>query len=367
MLSPIAWRTPPRHYGPWETVVHNLTEGLVARGHEVTLFATGDSITSARLRWICARPYEEDQSIDGRVWTALHSAFCFEHADEFDIIHNHFDWMPLTYSRLVATPVITTIHGFSSPKLIPAYAAYNGHVAYVAISHADRHPALDYVATVYNGIALSQFTFNPRGGDYLVFIGRLDREKGPDLAIRVAQATGRRLVIAGIVTDREFFDRELQPHIDGERIRFIGSVGPQARDELLGNALASLHLVTRPERFGLTIVEALACGTPVIGTGLGSVAELLNAAVGAVVGTVEEAAEAVDRVGRLRRADCRRHVEDHFTVDRMVEGYLRAYRAVLAGRERNATASRQVPADPRSRVSQPLGDTREESKQVESA
>lgn len=326
-------------------MVSNLTEGLVRRGHDVTLFATGDSITAARLRWVCARPYEEDDSIDGRVWTAMHVARCMQRAAEFDLIHNHFDWLPLTYSRLIDTPMVTTIHGFSSPQLLPAYRRYNGHVAYVAISAADRHPDLDYVATVYNGIDLREFTFNPRGGEDLVFIGRLDREKGPDLAIQVAQATGRRLVLAGLITDRAFFESALQPHIDGDRVRYLGVLGPQARDELLGRAYASLHLVPRPERFGLTIVEAMACGTPVIGMGLGSVPELVTPAVGAVVHSVEEAVDAVERVGRLRRQDCRRHVEAHFSVDRMVDGYLRVYENILARRASRPGARRQ-PVEP---------------------
>jgi len=227
ILGPIAWRTPPRHYGGWETVVSNLTEGLVARGYDVTLFATGDSITRAKLAWVCPRPYEEDKSLDPKVWECLHIAHCFERAHEFDLIHNHFDFLPLTYTRLVDTPVVTTIHGFSSPKILPVYQAYNDRVAYVSISDADRHPSLDYIATVYNGIDLKQFTFNPQAGETLVFLGRIHPEKGVHLAIQVARRTGRRLIIAGIIQDAEYFEREIAPHLDDEQIRFIGPVGPR--------------------------------------------------------------------------------------------------------------------------------------------
>ena len=329
ILGPIAWRTPPRHYGGWETVVSNLTEGLVERGYDVTLFATGDSITRAKLAWVCPRPYEEDKSLDPKVWECLHIAHCFERAHEFDLIHNHFDFLPLTYTRLVDTPVVTTIHGFSSPKILPVYQAYNDRVAYVSISNADRHPSLDYIATVYNGIDLKQFTFNPQAGETLVFLGRIHPEKGVHLAIEVARRTGRRLIIAGIIQDAEYFEREIAPRLDDEQIRFIGPVGPRERDELLRNAWATLHLVTRPERFGLTIVESLACGTPVIAMDLGSPREILTEDSGFLVHSVDEAVEAVRRVSEIDRRACRRRAED-FSVDRMVEDYIRVYDAVIS-------------------------------------
>ncbi len=330
ILGPIAWRTPPRHYGGWETVVSNLTEGLVARGYDVTLFATGDSITRAKLAWVCPRPYEEDKSLDPKVWSALHIAHCFERAHEFDLIHNHFDFLPLTYTRLVDTPVVTTIHGFSSPDILPVYQVYNDRVAYVSISDADRHPSLRYVATVYNGIDLNQFTFNPEGGETLVYLGRIHPEKGVHLAIEVARRTGHRLVIAGIVQDVDYFQHDIAPHLDGEQIRFVGPVGPRARDELLGNALATLHLVTRPERFGLSIVESLACGTPVIAMDLGSPREILTAGTGFLVKSVDEAVEAVRHVREVDRRACRRRARD-FSVERMVDGYVRVYEQVLNG------------------------------------
>mgnify|MGYP000562440887 FL=1 len=160
IISPIAWRTPPRHYGPWERVVSLLAEGLVKEGIDVTLYATGDSLTSAKLRSVCKAPYEEDKELDAKVWESLHISEIMEQADEFDIIHNNYDFSPLTYSSLIKTPVITTIHGFSSPKILPVYKKYNKKTHYVSISNADRHEDLDYIRTVYHGIDIEKFTLN---------------------------------------------------------------------------------------------------------------------------------------------------------------------------------------------------------------
>ena len=178
MLAPIAWRTPPRHYGPWERVVSLLTEGLVARGVDVTLFATADSETSGRIHAIVPRPYEEDKSLIPKVWESLHISEVFERAEDFDLIHNHFDFLPLTYSSLVKRPVLTTIHGFSSEKILPVYKKYDEKSYYVAISDSDRSPELTYSATIYHGIDLEAFTFNPLGGEYLLFFGRIHPDKG---------------------------------------------------------------------------------------------------------------------------------------------------------------------------------------------
>lgn len=328
MLAPISWRVPPRNYGPWETVVSNLTEGLVAKGYDVTLFATGDSITSAKLHWICPRPYSQDASLDPKVWECLHISDVFEHADDFDLIHNHYDFLPLTYSRLVSTPVLTTIHGFSSPRILPAYHKY-GDGYYVSISDADRDPGLEYLATVYNGIRLEQFTFREKGGDYLLFLGRIHPDKGVHLAIEVAEKTDRQLIIAGIIQDEDYFESLVRPRLDGRRIKFIGPVGPRERDKLLGEAYASLHLVTIPERFGLTMVESMACGTPVIGMDLGSVREIIDEESGILVHSLEEAVSAVEEVARVDRQACRRRVEENFTAERMVEGYVRVYDSIM--------------------------------------
>jgi glycosyltransferase involved in cell wall biosynthesis len=333
MLAPIAWRVPPRHYGPWERVVSLLTEGLVERGVEVTLFATADSLTRARLVGICPRPYSEDPALDVKVWEALHIAEVFERAAEFDLIHNHFDFLPLTYSRLVSTPVLTTIHGFSSERILPVYRKYNRHVRYVAVSEADRRPELDYVATVYHGIALEEFSLKRERGDYLLFFGRIHPDKGAREAIEVARRSGLKLVIAGIVQDRGYFESEVLPFVDGERVSYVGSVGPESRDRVLGGALALLHLVNFEEPFGLSMIEAMACGTPVIARGRGAVPEVVeHGETGFIVSGVEEAVEALKLVERLDPRRIRDRVARRFSRERMVEDYLEVYRSVLASR-----------------------------------
>ena len=346
MLAPVSWRVPPRHYGPWERVVSLLTEGLVARGVAVTLFATKDSVTHAALAGPCPRPYSEDENLDPKVWECLHVSEVFERADEFDLIHNHFDFLPLSYSGLVDAPLLTTIHGFSSPRILPVFEKYDASTYYVSISDADRSPRLSYMATVHHGIVLDEFTFREDSDGYLLFFGRIHRDKGTAEAIEVAHRCDRRLVIAGIVQDREYFDREIAPHIDGDRVRYLGSVGPRARDGLLGGADALLHLIRFDEPFGLSMVEAMACGVPVIAIGRGSVPEIVvDGETGFIVSDLDAAAAAVERVCELDRKTARRHVEDRFSAASMVDGYLRAYDEVLR-RHRPARVA-QATAAPR--------------------
>ena len=329
MLAPIAWRVPPRHYGPWERVVSLLTEGLVAQGVEVTLFATADSETTAKLEAVCPRPYEEDPSLDAKVWECLHIAHVFEQAGRFDLIHNHFDFLPLSYSGFTQTPLLTTIHGFSSERILPVYKRYNTATHYVSISDADRHPELDYLATVHHGIDLREFTFRAQPDDYLLFFGRIHPDKGAAEAIEVAKRSGRSLVLAGIVQDKGYFEREVAPHLN-EQIRFVGSVGPNERDKLLGGAYALLHLINFDEPFGLSMVEAMACGTPIVATKRGSVPEVVMDEVsGFVVSNLDEAVEAVSRVAGLSREKVYTYVKDRFDVQHMVEEYLRVYRMLL--------------------------------------
>ena len=332
MLAPISWRTPPRHYGPWEWVTSLITEGLVSHGVDVTLFATGDSVTAAKLRWVCPRPYSEDRSLDPKVWECLHIAEVFEHADEFDLIHNHFDFLPLTYSGLVSTPVLTTIHGFSSPRILPVYRKYNQRTYYVSISNADRAPELDYIATVYHGIPIADYPFSAAHGDYLLFLGRIHSDKGTYEAIQVARRTGLPLIIAGIVQDEEYFRGMVAPHVDGKQVRYIGPVGPPEKYDLLMRARALLHLINFDEPFGLSVVEAMACGTPVIAIRRGSMPELIaDGVTGFLVPDWEAAAARVAEVEELARRDCRAWVEARFTQARMVERYLEVYEKILGG------------------------------------
>jgi len=330
MLSPIAWRTPPRHYGPWESVVSLLTEGLVSRGFDVTLFATADSETSGKLHAVCARGYEEDRSLLPKVWECLHISELFEQADDFDIIHNHFDFLPLTYAGLITTPLVATIHGFSSPGILPVYKKYNHKVFYVSISDADRSPDLDYIKTIHHGLDLKQFDFQPEPEDYLLFFGRIHHDKGAREALEIARACNKKLIMAGIIQDEAYYLQYVEPHLDEHRAVYVGSVGPIQRNLLLKKAYALLHPINFNEPFGLSVVESLACGTPVIAFDRGSMSELIeDGKSGFLVSTVEEAIAAVARIKGIDRADCRRRVEQHFTVDRMVEEYIQVYETIL--------------------------------------
>ena len=332
MLSPIAWRTPPRHYGPWENVTSLLTEGLVARGHDVTLFATADSQTGGRLHAVCPRGYEEDRSLIPKVWECLHISELFEHADAYDMIHNHFDFLPLTYIGLTTTPVVTTIHGFSSPGILPVYKKYNGKAFYVSISDADRSPDLDYIKTIHHGIDIEQFDFQPEPDDYLLFFGRIHHDKGAREALEIARACNKKLILAGIIQDQGYYDRYVAPHIDNDMVIYVGSVGPVQRNQLLGKAYALLHSINFNEPFGLSIIESMACGTPAIAFDRGSMPELIeNGKNGFLVNNVDEAIETVARIKEIDRATCRRHVERHFTVDRMIDEYIQVYEMILKG------------------------------------
>jgi glycosyltransferase involved in cell wall biosynthesis/mannose-6-phosphate isomerase-like protein (cupin superfamily) len=340
MLAPISWRVPPRHYGPWERVVSLLTEGLVERGIDVTLFATGDSVTRARLAAVCPRPYSEDPNIDAKVWECLHISALFERAGEFDLIHNHFDFLPLSYAGLVRTPVITTIHGFSSERILAVFQKYNEQAYYVAISEADRHAGINYVATIHHGIALEEFTLRRQPGDYLLFFGRIHPDKGVVEAIDLARRCDRPLVIAGIIQDKSYFESRIEPQIDGDQIRYLGSIGPEERDRVLGGAYALIHLINFDEPFGLSMIEAMACGTPVIACRRGSAPEvILDRQTGFIVDGPDQAVEAVRRVIELDREGIRRYIENNFSRDRMVDDYLRVYNEVLLKRTKIAERS----------------------------
>ncbi|MHA4741444.1 glycosyltransferase family 4 protein [Dyadobacter sp. MSC1_007] len=331
ILSSIAWRTPPRKYGPWEQVASHVAEGLHAKGIEVTLFATTDSVTNARLEATCKVPYAEDLNVDPKVAECLHISNLMEKADEFDIIHNHFDFLPLTYSRLVKTPVVTTIHGFSSPKILEVYKKYNAHTAYVSISNSDRNAGLDYIATVYNGIDSADFPFEANPLDYLLFFGRIHPDKGTSEAIEIARQTGRKLVIAGLIQDEAYFEQKIKPFIDDTAVVYYGNVGPQERKILLGNAFALLHPVSFDEPFGLSVAESMFSGTPVIAFNRGSMPELIqDSKTGFLVRTIEEAIQAVGRIGQLNRSDCRRWAEAMFSKDKMVESYIDVYKKILS-------------------------------------
>jgi glycosyltransferase involved in cell wall biosynthesis len=329
ILSPIAWRTPPLKYGAWETVASNITEGLVARGWDVTLFASRDSVTRARLHAVVDKGYEEDPAVDPKVAEYLHISEAFECAAEFDLIHSHCDFMALTYTRLVKTPVLTTVHGFSSAKIMPVYQKYRDGY-FVSVSDSDRTVGLNYLATVYNGIDLSLYPLQQPGGDDLIFLGRIHPDKGVHLAIEVARLSGLRLIIAGIIQDRAYFREWVEPHLDNQKILYIGPVDVSGKNELFARARALLHLNTIPERFGLVLVEANAAGVPVIAMNLGSCPEVINdGQTGFLVNNVAEAVRSLGRISEIDRHACRGRVRQYFSTETMVEGYERVYSTIF--------------------------------------
>ncbi|MGO8957113.1 MAG: glycosyltransferase family 4 protein [Streptosporangiaceae bacterium] len=328
MIAPIAWRTPPEHYGPWESIASLLTEGLVARGVDVTLFATLDSLTAAALDGVCPHGYAEDAQLDGRVWEALHVSHALARSGEFDLVHNHLDWLPLAFSEHVRAPMVTTIHGFSGAGILPAYR--RSRSAFVAISDSDRNAGLDYVATIHHGIDLQLLPFRADCGNQLVSFGRIHPDKGTADAIEIARRVGRRLVICGIVQDERYFADAVEPHVDGDEVVFMGSVGPQRRAKVLGDAAALLHPIHFDEPFGLSVVEAMACGTPVVAYQRGSMAELVDEGVtGYLAHDIESSVGAVRAAVRLDRADVHARAVARFGADRMVEDYLRTYSELL--------------------------------------
>jgi glycosyltransferase involved in cell wall biosynthesis len=331
ILSPIAWRTPPRNYGPWELVASTLTEGLVAKGFDVTLFATSDSITAGKLDAVCVAPYGEDPETDPKVWECLHISHVMEKAAEFDIIHNHFDFLPLSYSRLIKTPMITTIHGFSSERILPVYQKYNSNTSYISISDSDRHPSLDYLKTIYHGIDPQRFPFNPNKGGYLVYFGRIHPDKGTHAAIEIAQLSGYPLKIAGLIQDQDYFNREILPHIDDNRVSYLGNANPEQGRDILGNAKALLHPIFFEEPFGLSVVEAMMCGTPVIAFNRGSMPELVeDGLTGYLVDDVSEAVETIASLHKIDPINCHQRALEKFSIDQMVKAYIGAYEQVLS-------------------------------------
>lgn len=329
ILSPVAWRTPPRHYGPWEQVASNIAEGLIKLGVEVTLFATGDSITAGKLESVCEQGYEENRTQDAKVLECLHISNLMEKAGEFDIIHNNFDFLPLSYTGLIKTPVITTMHGFSSQRIIPVYKKYNSTGHYVSISNADRSPELDYIATVYNGLNTAEFKFTEDPDDYLVYFGRIHHDKGAAEAIQIAKKANKKLLIAGIIQDENYWKERVEPFLD-EQIQYVGHAGPDKRNELLGNANALLHPINFAEPFGMSVAEAMLCGTPVIAFNKGSMPELIkDAKTGFLVNTVDEAVSAVGRLDQIARKDCHDWAKSQFSAEKMAGDYFKLYQQIL--------------------------------------
>lgn len=301
------------------------------RGLDVTLFATGNSRFAGKLASVVPVGLNEDPALPAELFTALHIGELFARAGEFDLIHNHFDWKPMTYAlSSTAPPLVTTVHGFSSPLILAAYYACAQRSFFCSVSDSDRDPGLSYLATTYNGIDSARFPFSDRPGSYLVFLGRFHPEKGAHLAIEVAKRAGVKLKMAAIPQDEAYFRTQVLPQIDGDRVEFLGAVEHAERNELLSNALALVHMTTRPERFGLTMIESMACGTPVIGARMGSIPEVVaDGVTGFLCDDVAQAVAAVQCVASLDRRACRRRVEELFSLEKMVERYLCAYERAL--------------------------------------
>ena len=323
MLAPIAWRTPPRHYGPWEQFASLLTEGLVAAGHHVTLFATADSITTASLHATAPCGWSEDATIDAKVAECLHIASVFERAGDFDIIHNGFDFLPLTYSDLVTTPVVTTIHGFSSDRIIPVYERYDSATAYVSISDADRHPNLHYAATIHHGIDIDGFAIHPVPASICCSSVGSTPTRAPPTRSRSPADVAAGSTSPGSSRTRSTSATRSRRTSTASRCATSAPSMPPMRAEVLGGAHALLHLIDFDEPFGYSVVEAMACGTPVIANARGSMGELVEHGVtGFLVDDIDSAVAAVarraarpthDRPARRRPVHGRHH-------DRQVRG-----------------------------------------------
>ena len=344
MIAPVSWRTPPGGYGPWELATHTLTEALVARGRDVTLFAAAGSQTAGRLVETTPAALSEAPHLDAKVHEMLHVAAAFERAREFDILHSQADLVPLAFSRLVDVPLVTTIHGLGSPetqaRVLPIWRAYDDRVHYVAISNSDRHPALTYAATIHHGLDLADWPFADPGPDApLVFFGRMHPDKGPHAAIAIARAAGRPLVMAGIVHDEAYFRERVEPHIDGSHVRYLGNVKGAERADVLGAGAALLHPIAFDEPFGLSVIEAMACGTPVIAYRRGSMPELIRDRVnGYLVDDEAGAATAVGRLGEIDRRACRHDVGRRFSAARMAADHEALYRRILESRSQTRNA-----------------------------
>lgn len=329
ILSPVAWRTPPEHYGPWEQMASNLTEELLKLGVDVSLFATADSITSGSLKAVIKEGYETKKGQDAKVLECLHISNLMETAKDYDIIHNHFDFLPLSYSKLINTPIITTIHGFSSEQIIPVYEKYNANTYYVSISNSDRHKNLNYLATVYNGLNVDDFTFNNNPQNQLLFFGRIHPHKGTAEAIAIAKQSGKKLIIAGIIQDENYFENEVKPHLN-DNIKFIGHAGPEKRNKLMGESLALLHPISFDEPFGLSVAEAMMCGTPVIAFNRGSMPELIeHETTGFLVSDVREAVNSVKKLPEINREGCSTIAKSRFSAQTMAKNYLNLYHQIL--------------------------------------
>lgn len=337
-VAPLFESVPPKYYGGTERVVSWLTEELVRQGHDVTLFASGDSETKARLVAGCRRSLRLDKHcVDQWAHHVLMLERVAQRAREFDAIHFHVDYQHYPLSRRTGMPQLTTLHGrLDIPDLQPLYREFRD-MPVVSVSDAQRDPlpGANWLATVYHGLPVDLFHYQDDPGRYLAFLGRISPEKRVDRAIEIARRVGLPLKIAAKVddVDRHYFENYIEPLLEEPHVEYLGEIGDGEKDEFLGCALALLFPIDWEEPFGLVMIESLACGTPVVAYRRGSVPEVIEDGVtGFVVSDLHEAVEAVKRVGDLDRGDCRRCFEERFTSARMAAGYVRLYREISGER-----------------------------------
>jgi glycosyltransferase involved in cell wall biosynthesis len=339
-IAPLYERIPPKLYGGTERVVSYITEELVRRGHQVTLFASGDSLTAANLVPGCAQSLRLIGKPELGLFLQLPMiSDVYERAlSRFDIIHSHIDYWSFPFARLTKVPTVATMHGrLDVEELHPVYARYRS-IPLVSISDAQRQPLplMNWVETVYHGVPRDLLHFNPGPGKYLAFLGRISPEKRPDIAIEVARRVGIPFKLAAKVdvVDRDYFDAVIKPLLSPPDVEYIGEISDSEKGEFLGNALAFMFTIDWPEPFGLAMIEALACGTPVIARSCGSVPEVIRAgATGFIANTVDEMTAAIGRIDELSRVECRREFENRFTAEIMVERYERIYRRLIKERQ----------------------------------
>jgi mannose-6-phosphate isomerase-like protein (cupin superfamily) len=338
ILAPIERQSRPPHESRLQQSVSLLAQGLVRRGIDVTLFGSAGAQQSTDLRVVVRHPYGDSQGLDSAAWEALHISELFERALDFDLIHNCLGSIPLTYSGMVETPVLTTIHGWPLAAGLPIYRKYNHRSFYVSVSDSARSPELTYTATIHPGIDLEAFPFQERSQDLLAFIGPIRAETGAREAIEIAQPAGKTLIIAGLSQDEIYFQTQVEPFLDSSEIKYVGALGPHERAELLGKATALLHPITFDEPFSFSAVEANACGTPVIAFARGAMPELItDGQNGFLVKDVTEAVAAVDHLDSLSREECRRIAEERFSAHRMVQDYHQVYARIVEQTRREET------------------------------
>lgn len=327
ILSPITHNLPPTGYGPWELVVYNLEEELVKLGVDVTVFSVESAQIAAKKEYIFTEPLGETDPDYNTAALNIHAINFLKKAKNFDVLHMHLNILPVLYSELIDTPSVTTLHGAASEKKNALYYQYLKDKNYISISYAERKymPSLNYIDNIYHGLDFAKYTFTETKGDYLFFSGRIIKEKGILNAIELSQKTGIPLKIAGLITDQKFFDEQVKPHLNS-KIEFLGNLPIEKLSQVIANALATVFLIEWDEPFGLSIIDSLASGVPVIGTPRGSLPELINdPSLGIIVNSTDEAADKINQIKHIDKTECYTIAKERFSREIMAKKYLENY------------------------------------------